>query len=373
MVQRRSRRSTEVDRPSINGRSLRDLRARGEVARQMEARIAAGDIPVGLSVEEFRRRIPNVFDGLAPTTADAYDKFLRYFDAWCDSRQIGRRYVETDHVITYMEQARERPVDPVSVSWLRSTAAAVQKGLAFHVGGDSVDWEEVRLWVKEQQRLKPEVPASADGLTWSLIQRVLDVVWMPLEGEWSEKTRQRATFDTALILLMWGCLLRRGEASAVTWGDISTEQHALHVYGVLRIPYSKTDRYGHGEVGYVHLNTLAALQDMARARGRDTSKAKQPVFGISGRQICNRISAACERAGLRGRWSGHSPRVGASHDLLGHGFSLLEIMQAGRWVRPETVTRYVRNAAVGYGAMARLHADDGMGMAMAPVLVGLGR
>ena len=373
MVQRRSRWMADGDRSPRNGRSLRDVRARGELARQMEARIAAGDIPVGLSVEEYRRRIPGVFDGLGPATADAYDKFLRYFDAWCDSREIGRHCVETDHLITYLEQARERPVDPVSVPWLRSTIAAVQKGLAFHVGGDSVDWEEVRLWVKDQQRLKPEAPASADGLTWSLIQRVLDVVWVPLDGEWPEKTRQRATFDTALILLMWGCLLRRGEAAAVTWGDISTEQHGLHVYGVLRIPYSKTDRYGHGEVGYIHLNTLAALQDMAQAWGRDGSKAKQRVFSICGRQICNRISAACERAGLRGRWSGHSPRVGASHDLLGHGFSLLEIMQVGRWVRPETVTRYVRNAAVGYGAMARLHAGDGTGLAMAPVLVGLGR
>ncbi len=373
MVQRRSRRLSADDGSSGGRRSLLALRARGDKAREIEARIAAGDIPVGLTVEEYQRRIPGVFDGLAVSTKDTYGKFLSYFEAWCASRETGLSEIETDHVVTYLETARERSVDPVSVPWLRSTVAAVQMGLEFHVGGQKVDWAEVRLWIDDQRQEKPEAPVSADGLTWSLIRRVVDAAWVPLEGEWPEKTRQRATFDTALLLLMWGCLLRRGEAAAVKWGDISTEQQGNHVYGVLHIPRSKTDRFGRGEVGYVHLGTLAALQEMANACGRDPSKSKHLVFGIGGRQISNRIGAACQRAGLRGRWSGHSPRVGASHDLVSHGFSLLETMQAGRWVRPETVSRYVRSIALGDNGMARLMADDGVGMAMAPVLIGGGR
>ena len=372
MVQRRSRQSA-VERAPSGRRSLRAVRARGVAAREMEARIAAGDIPVGLTVEECRRRIPGVFDGLAASTKDGYGNFLTYFEAWCASREIRLHDIETDHVITYLEIARERSDKPVGVSWLRSTVAAVQRGLEFHVGSQKVDWAEVRLWIDDKRQEKPEAPVSADGLTWSLIRRVVDAAWVPLEGEWPEKTRQRATFDTALLLLMWGCLLRRGEAAAVKWGDISTEQHGDHVYGVLHIPRSKTDRFGRGEVGYIHIGTLAALQEMANACGRDPSKPKQPVFGIGGRQISNRIGAACQRAGLRGRWSGHSPRVGASHDLLSHGFSLLETMQAGRWVRPETVSRYVRSIALGDSGMARLIAEDGAGMAMAPVLVGTAR
>ena len=373
MIQRRSRRSTAADRSLGGGQSLLQVRARGAAARLMEERIAAGDIPVGLTVEEYQRRIPGIFDGLAPSTKDTYAKFLSYFKEWCVSREIGLHQIETDHFITYLEEARERPKHPVSVSWLRSSIAAVQRGLEFHVGVAEVDWAEVRLWVDDQRRKKPEAPASADGLTWALIQRVVLAAWEPLDGEWPEKTRRRATFDTALILLMWGCLLRRGEAAAVRWGDITPEQQGKHVYGVLHIPRSKTDRYGRGEVGYVHLGTLAALQDMARACGRDPTKPKEFVFGIDGEQVSNRIRDACERAGLRGHWRGHSPRVGASHDLMVHGFSMLETMQAGRWVRPETLSRYVRWHAVGEGAMARLYADGGSGMAMAPVLVGLRR
>ena len=42
--------------------------------------------------------------------------------------------IEADQVITYLEIARERPVNPVSVPWLRSSIAAVRLGLEFHVG-----------------------------------------------------------------------------------------------------------------------------------------------------------------------------------------------------------------------------------------------
>ena len=372
MIQRRSRRSA-ADSTLGGGRALRQVRSRGAAARLMEERIAAGDIPVGLTVEEYRRRIPNVFDGLAESSKKAYEGFLSSFEAWCDSRGIGLHDIETDHVITYLEQARERPTKPVGVSWLRSSIAAVRRGLEFHVDAPEVDWEEVRLWVDDERRRKPEAPTSADGLTWALLRRVVDAAWVPLDGEWPEKTRRRAAFDTALLLLMWGCLLRRDEAASARWADIVPEQHDKHVYGVLTIPRSKTDRYGQSQVGYVHVGTLAALQEMARACGRDPNQPKQLVFGIGGEQVSNRIRDACQRAGLRGRWRGHSPRVGASRDLMVHGFSLLETMQAGRWVRPETVSRYVRSHAVGAGAMARLNADGGSGMAMAPVLVGLDR
>ena len=218
MAQRRSRRSAAGDRSLGGGLSLLGVRARGAAARLMESRIAAGDIPDGLSVEEYQRRIPGIFDGLAPSTKDTYAKFLSYFKEWCVPREIGLHQIETDHVITYLEDARERPKDPVSVSWLRSSIAAVQRGLEFHVGRGEVDWWEVGLWVDDQRRKKPEASASADGLTWALIQRVVDAAWEPLDGEWPEKTRRRATFDTALILLMWGCLLRRSEAAAVKWG-----------------------------------------------------------------------------------------------------------------------------------------------------------
>ena len=360
---------------------IREIRSRGAAAREMEARLAAGDIPVGLSAEEYARRVPKPFDGLGDQTKDVYEKFFRYFQDWCSGRGIGLDVVEADHVITYLEAARERkpPDESVSVSWLRSSVAAIQKGIAFYVvrpevadpeaAIPEVDWAEVRLWVDREQSLKPDDQAPAAALTWSLIQHVIDVAWLPLAGERPEKTARRASLDVALILFMWGCLLRREEAAAARWGHIKIEQQPGHVYGVLQIPRGKTDRYGRGDVGYIHIHTVAALYDMAKACGRDITKLNEPIFGIGDRQISNRIKAACGRAGLRGEWSGHSPRRGALHDLLTHGFSLLEAMHAGRWVRPEMVSRYARGLTVRDGAMARLQSEDGYDMGIAPVVI----
>ena len=54
----------------------------------------------------------------------------------------------------------------------------------------------------------------------------------------------------------------------------------------------KTDKLGQGEVGYVHLDTLTLLQEMAVACGRDPSRAEEKIFGIGERQVWNRINAA---------------------------------------------------------------------------------
>jgi len=39
------------------------------------------------------------------------------------------------------------------------------------------------------------------------------------------------------------------------------------------------------------------------------------VFGLGGTQIQRRIAAAAAAAGLKGRFTGHSPRVGMAQDL----------------------------------------------------------
>ena len=341
-------------------------------APTLPERLLSGDLPVGLTAEEVADALPQPFEGLAPNTKLAYKKFARYFEQWRLPRGITLEQVETAHLRFYMKAARRRRVRPVSVSWLWTTLAGVRLALRFEGLSGRVNWEELSNFVYDEHEREKRPPVQADALTWEVIGRVVTAAWVPKSYEWPEQTRRRATLDTALLKLMWGCLLRRSEAAALRWGDISTEVVGGHAYGVLKINSGKTDPLARGEVGYVHVNTLAALQEMAVACGRDPSDPDELVFGIQGQQICNRIKAACAHAGLRGRWSGHSPRVGAAQDLARYGFTLLETMHAGRWSRPETVSRYVRGIAAGYGAMARMHDDRGPGQMMLPCKIGAG-
>ena len=340
-------------------------------APSLEERLKSGDLPVGLTAEEVERALPRRFDGKAPTTKIAYEKFARYFEKWCVSRGIALDQVETAHLRIYMEDARARR-RPVSASWLYSTLAGVRLSMRFEGLSGRVNWGVLSAFVYDERMEKKDSPVQADALTWEVISKASTAAWVPKGHEWPEQTRRRATMDIVLMLLMWGCLLRRSEAAALRWGDISTEVVGGHAYGVLKIRSSKTDPTGKGEIGYVHVNTLAALQDMAVACGRDPSDPREFVFGIGGQQISNRIRDACAHAGLRGRWSGHSPRIGASQDLLRYGFTLLETMHAGRWSKPAMVSRYVRGIAVGYGAMARMHDDRGPGQMLMPCKIGLG-
>ena len=343
-------------------------------------------VPVGLTLEEVRGVAPKEMAGLGPSSKETYEYLSGYFVEWCSRRGIELAEVETLHLRVYLEEARYRPhlrvypkatnrqPQPVSVTWLRSTVAAVKKVLKFKRLDHRIQWYALSEWIKDEARVEKRAPVSADGLTWELIQLVEAAAHKRKAGEWDEKTNRRAAFDIALIRVMWSCLLRRSEAAKVTWGHITPAVLRGHAYGVLHIPSSKTDKFGKGEVGYIHVSILALLQEMAVACGRDPTKRDQFVFDICPRQIGVRVKQACEHAGkqtgnetlLGGRWTSHSARVGAARDLMTHGAGLVGTMQAGRWERIETLSRYVRAIAVGDGAMARLHMAREAGLETLP-------
>ena len=77
------------------------------------------------------------------------------------------------------------------------------------------------------------------------------------------------------------------------------------------------------------------------------------VFGISGPYISIRIAGLAERAGLGKGYSGHSCRIGTAQDLAAEGYSLTQLMTAGRWTNPVMPARYTRNQAAARGAVAQ--------------------
>lgn len=313
------------------------------------------DVPVGLTLAEVREVEGDKFDSVADSTAGVYEKHLGYFERWSDTRGVDLSEVETYHIKVYLRVMREER--GLSASSLYCAVAAVKKALEWEGRDGQVDWDNVAKKIRSYRRNSRHLPAGVDGITKKIFETIEAAAWVPKNGEWAEKTARRATFDLALIALMRDCLLRRSEAAAVTWGDIKVEHAPGHVYGVLTIPFGKTDQYGNGEVAYIHISTLAMLHDMATLCGRDSSRADQPVFGIKEKQVANRIMAACQHAGLPGRFVGHSPRVGMAMDLATYKTPLVGIMQSGRWRLPKTVVKYIRSIAAGDGAVARLHAS----------------
>ena len=334
-------------------------------------RVNPEDVAVGLTVEEVQDMVGPMFDSKADGTQDVYGKHWRYFGRW-----YGRLQVEmpelgadqfrplklselvTDHVRVYLKTNRANRHR--SVSWLCCAVAAIRGALEFERLEEQVEWEKVASDLRKYRRKDRTVPRGVDGITRELLEMIEASALRPMQGEWPDRTKRRAAFDIALISLMRDCLLRRAEAAAVTWGDIKVEWKPGHVYGVLTIPFGKTDQDGKGEVGYISISTLARLQQMAVACGKDITKKNERVFGNGSKgmtptHMARRIKKACAHAGLMGNFSGHSPRVGMAIDLATYNTPLVGIMQSGRWRIPATVMRYIRSIAVGDGAVARLH------------------
>ncbi len=154
--------------------------------------------------------------------------------------------------------------------------------------------------------------------------------------------------DLALAQVMRDGLLRRGEAAELVWGDIS---RAFDGSGRLVIRHSKTDQEGKGAIVYLGEATMAAL-DRIRPPGVPPQVS---VFRISGPYVSIRIASLAAKAGLGRGYSGHSCRIGMAQDLAAEGYSLTQLMTAGRWTNPVMPARYTRNQAAARGAVAQYY------------------
>ena len=128
--------------------------------------------------------------------------------------------------------------------------------------------------------------------------------------------------------------LRRSEAAALTWDDITRWDNGS---GRLTVQRSKTD----AAPRTVYLTPVAmAHLDAIRPEDADGS---EPVFGLSVASISRRVKAAARTAGLGAGFSGHSGRVGMARRMARAGAPTHEIMAQGRWKSAGMVADYTRN------------------------------
>ena len=147
------------------------------------------------------------------------------------------------------------------------------------------------------------------GLTAIDLSAIAAIAYIPrkrAKGMESEAVaRRRGTTDLAMIGVMRDCLLRRSEAAALTWDDLTEVTDGS---GRLYIRRSKTDQEGQGFVGYVSVQTMRWVREM-----RSLAGDRQFIIGLSPHQICRRIASAASAARRSGHYGGHSPRDRHDH------------------------------------------------------------
>ena len=293
----------------------------------------------------------------APSTFKTYLSQVRAWAVW--ARQKDVRVIPADpvEICSWLEYRAHDRKTKHSLSTLKQACAAL---VVAHTLYDSkalnpAQSELVKRMIRSLTNEKGAYQKSATGLTSTDLAAITATACRPRRGifgrlETAETALKRGLVDIALIRVMLDAMLRRSEAAVLCWQDLSRGTKGT---GTIAVGRSKTDQHGRGATLFLSRPTLEALDKIGADAG-----PKDLIFGLSPRQICRRIKAASEAAGLDGDYSGHSPRIGMAQDLATFGTELPALQQAGRWRSPIMPAHYIREQAAARGAVAQFYGES---------------
>ncbi len=205
-----------------------------------------------------------------------------------------------------------------------------------------------------------------------LRQAQLTAVLQALDGD------LRALRDAALMCLASDTLARREEIARVRISELTRLDGGA---GRLEIPSSKTDGEGHGLLRHVSAATMEYIDRWIQAAGlergplfravrlRSAKRGKEAKRkhgslrtmrtaeispnAIAPQEVARIFKRRLQQAGIdASRISGHSTRVGSTHDLVAQGHSGSAIARAAGWANDAMVNYYARELLTVDTAMA---------------------
>ncbi len=303
---------------------------------------ALGDVfgPPDLSIQKSQigRRLDCCLedaDGtLSGHTIRALRADLAGFTAWCAERGLSALPALARTVVAYIEAMA--PVRAsATVRRYVSSIATVHK-----LAGEPNPLEDasVQRALKRMHRKKGIRQSQVRGLTWPLVRRLLDAA----------EDRLIDARNRAMLAVAYDAMLRRSELVALQVIDIKRYRDGS---ASLLVQHAKTDPEGGGAMLYLHRDTVKLVRAWLGATGIGAGRLFRSVRrdgavgeALDESQVPRIYRAMAERAGLPAetvrRISGHSPRVGATQDMIASGIGIPAIMQAGRWKSTSMVQRY---------------------------------
>ena len=142
--------------------------------------------------------------------------------------------------------------------------------------------------------------------------------------------------DAAVVALMSDAMLRVSECAALDVQDLATEADGS---GRLAIRHSKTDQEGEGALQFVGEPTVRRVRAWLEAAGIEAGAMFRAVrrggyvqeARITARALRTIVARRAADAGVEGRVSGRSLRVGSAQSLAAAGAGVVEMQVAGRW------------------------------------------
>ena len=290
-------------------------------------------------------------NSLAANTRRAYASALRKLDAALQGQEL------TDRTLAaYIGFLAREGLSTASAA----TAIAAVKHRAEEKGrqspADKLTKDALRGFRRQAAR-RPASRGQAQAITLKDATAMLQAAFKPRPRgrggmESRETAKRRGIVDAAIVAVLFQGGLRRCEAAALTWADI---KDAVDCEGVLiHVRVSKSNQEGAtADTRYVKGGFASALRRLRIERDGAPGRANRPVFALGDQQIGIRFTATAKAAGISGRITAHSGRVGLACELTRRGASITETMLAGGWKTARMVAHYSAGATAERGAVAK--------------------
>ena len=285
---------------------------------------------------------------ISANTERAIQGDIKRFSSWC-VKHCRRALPARPSTVAAFIDALGRRRAPATVRRYVTSIATVHKAIGAE---NPLEQPAVQLALQRMHRRRGRRQAQVEGLTWSLIRRLL--------AHAGDRLIDRR--NCAMLCVAYDAMLRRSELLALQVSDVLVEPDGP---GSVLVRCSKTDPEAEGAIQYLHSDTvLRATVWLTESRIRDgplfRSVRKDGRVGISldSSRVPRIFRAMAVRAGLPPhlvkRISGHSPRVGAAQDMIAAGIAMPAILQAGRWKSSAMVSRYGERLIVRRSGVAQL-------------------
>ncbi len=275
---------------------------------------------------------------LAPSTVETYRLAMEQLEKWLDGRVLNDNLLAT-----YITGLHQDGKSPATISKIVSAVKWTTKNQGGGILFEITDKALAGIRRKGKGRGRGQV----DGITWEEV----DQICAHTEAEGTVAGLR----DSAMIRLMSDCLLRISEVVAADVEDVNS---------ALRIRQSKTNP-GTAGIPDVTLYIGEPTQEAIKRYCEAANITEGPLFRWvrSGDNIASDritidgvrkiIKRRAREAGIEGKISGHSLRIGSAISLAQAGASVVNMQVAGRWKSPQMPAHYARAELIEQGAIAR--------------------
>ena len=312
-----------------------------------------------LSAQEISARLKRYSElyekAMRPATVRAVKGDWKMYATWCATQQVAPLAIHVDALAAFLNNAVDRGLRRATLDRYLFTIRLAHR--AADLADPTLHREWKLLWRGVTNRLaqdgrnrrRPARPLSQADVVTTL-------------GSMTAELRDLR--DAALLCLASDSMARREELARVRVNLLTQAGEG----GRLEIPWSKTDKSGEGRYRHIspatwqHLRRWLTAAGITRGpvfravhliKGSDPKEYKVGDRAIAPQEIARIFKRRLKRAALDGtRISGHSTRVGSTHDLLDRGYSAAAIALAGGWEKQDMVIYYAREKAAETSAMA---------------------